>query len=134
MAGKTQDQADAVLNTARGSAMASWTPWAVLLSVAPSDDSAEGTELSGSNYSRVAVTFSAPVDATAGKLARRCYPTGHIEFPTASADWSAAVAWGLRDASSGGALRYWGLLPASRTVTSGNLLRLVSTEVYIEEG
>ena len=134
MAGKTQDQADAVLGTARGAAMAAWTPWVCLFSAAPADDSAAGTELSGGGYSRVSVSLDPPVDASGVKLARRCYVDEVVVFPTATVDWAEAVAWGIKDASSGGTLRYWKALPANRTIPAGDRLELTAGTVYIEEG
>lgn len=134
MAGKTQTQADAVLNLARGSNATAFTPYVGLLSTAPSDDSLSGTELSGSGYDRVAVTFSAPADASGAKLARRCYVSADVVFPTASGDWLQAVAFGVYDASSGGALRYWGTLAAPQTATAGGRIELTAASTYIEEG
>jgi hypothetical protein len=68
-----------------------------LFSVAPDDAGAGGTELSGNGYARVDVTtkFSA---ASSGAVTN----DQAIDFPTASGAWSAAVAWGLYTASSGG--------------------------------
>lgn len=68
-----------------------------LFSSAPDDAGSGGTELSGNSYARVDVTaaFSA---ASGGAVTN----SAAVDFPTASGAWSAAVAWGIYTASSGG--------------------------------
>ncbi len=64
---------------------------------APDVAGSGGTEISGNGYARVDVTaaFSAASGGTVTNSAA-------VDFPTASGAWSAAVAWGLYTASSGG--------------------------------
>jgi hypothetical protein len=72
-----------------------------LFSVAPGE-ATSGTELSGGSYARVAVTNNStnfPAASGGSKTNGAAFT-----FPTATADWSAAVAAGLFDASSGGNL------------------------------
>lgn len=84
---------------------ATYTPpvtlYAALFSVAPTD-STGGTELSGGSYTRVAITNNA-TNFPAASGGSKSNGTA-ITFPTATADWSAAVAMGFFDASSGGNL------------------------------
>jgi hypothetical protein len=84
------------------------TIYAGLLSVAPTESS-NGTELSGNGYARKAVTFSAP---SGGSIAN----SADVVFgPATPSAWSAAIAIGLYDASSGGNLI------AYKTITSVTL-------------
>lgn len=95
------------------------TVYIALFSATPSD-SGGGTELSGNNYARAAVTNN----TTNWPNATGTNPTSKangvpFNFPAASADWVAAVAFGIFDASTGGNLLYWAPLTASVTVLSG---------------
>lgn len=96
------------------------TVYAALFSVTPSD-SGGGTELSGNSYARVAITNNTTnwPNATGTSPTTKANGTT-ITFPTATGDWSTAVAFGLFDASSAGNLLIWGALTASKTVQNGD--------------
>lgn len=81
-----------------------------LYTTAPTD-AGGGTEVSGSNYARTAVTFSA---ASGGAIAN----SAAVTFPTASGSWGTIVAFGIFDASSGGNLLAWNTL-TSFAIASG---------------
>jgi hypothetical protein len=104
MPGKSQSHTDAVLNVLRGTTLNGVSPYVGLFSAAPANDAAAGTELSGNGYQRQPVTFGAP--ATDSGNVRKISNTNNISFGPASADWLQAVAFGIFDASSGGALLY----------------------------
>jgi hypothetical protein len=92
------------------------TVYVALYSVTPSDTGG-GTELTGSNYSRVTVTNNAtnwPAAAGGSKSNGTV-----ITFPVASGTWASAVAFGILDAGTGGNLLYWGPLTAAVAVPSG---------------
>ena len=119
MAGKTVYWTDAVLNLLRATSVtAPATVYVGLLSAAPASDSAAGTELSGSGYARKSAAFSAP--STYSGNVRQVVNSAIISFGPASADWSAAVAWGLYDALTAGNMLYWDTLSPSKTVLNGD--------------
>lgn len=86
-------------------------------------DAGTGTEVSGTNYARTAVTFGAASSGTATNSA-------DVEFPAAgSGGWGTVTHIGIYDASSSGNLLIHSALTASKavdeadifTITSGNL-------------
>lgn len=118
---KTVFQAQAVLNTARGTAMAAWTPRAALY---VGDPTLGGSEVVGGSYSRVNLTFGSPSGTTMTNSVVAAFPT-----PTAL--WGVLTHAGLVDAMVGGNLRYVYQLAGSdadRTVGIG------STPVRLEIG
>lgn len=96
-----------------------------LFSSAPDDAGAGGTELSGNGYARVDVTaaFSA---ASGGAVTN----SAAIDFPTASGAWSAAVAWGLYTASSGGTYLF-GDSCSLGTLSSGQFHRIPAGDLDV---
>lgn len=87
---------------------------------APSDSSTGSTitEASGGSYAR---TANNTWDAASGGATSN---TNDVSFPTATADWSAAVSHvALVDASSAGNMLIYGALTASKTVLNGDTLR-----------
>ena len=106
MAGKSEYQTDAVLNVLRGTDITA--PAAVyvgLLSALPADDSAGGTELTGSGYERQEATFGAPGAGTGN--ARKVANSAPITFGPATVDWLEAIGFGVYDAETDGNLLYW---------------------------
>jgi flagellar hook-associated protein FlgK len=80
-------------------------------------DANTGTEVTGGFYVRTAVTFGAPSDGVTTKSAA-------VEFPQATADWG-VVGWiGILDASTSGNLLYHSPLDVSKTISSGDVLRI----------
>lgn len=80
-----------------------------------------GTEVSGGSYSRQSVTFSAPV-VEGGKQTIK--NSAEVVYPIATADWGAITHVGIRDASTGGNLLYYGAITNQRTVLSGDRIRI----------
>lgn len=81
------------------------TLYVALFTAAPSD-AGGGTECTGGNYSRVAVTANTtnfPTTST-GSISNATA----IAFPWLTGSIGTTVAWGLYDAASGGNLLYWG--------------------------
>lgn len=98
------------------------TVYAALYSVGPTEGGTT-TELSGSGYSRKAVTFS-----VTGNVATN---TADITFGPASANWSTAVGWAIVDASTGGNILFQDTLPSSVTVNSGKSLVFKTGKINI---
>lgn len=80
------------------------TLYAAAYTSTPSD-SGGGTEVSGTNYSRVAITNNA-TNFPAASGGAKSNGTA-ITFPTAGGSWGTVTAIGLLDASSGGNLIAW---------------------------
>jgi hypothetical protein len=102
---------------------ATYTPPATLyfaLFTAAPSDTGGGTEVSGNNYSRVAVTNNAtnfPAAASGAKANGTA-----ITFDTPSGSWGTVTHMGVYDASSSGNLLAWAPLSASQAVASGNVV------------
>lgn len=112
---KTNFQENAVLNTARGTELAAWAPFAALLTAATGDGSSV-TEISYTNYARQSVTFGAPSDVGGNQTITN---SAAITFPTSGGGTGGtATHVGIYDASTGGNLRY--VLPMSPTVAVTN--------------
>ena len=80
-------------------------------------DANTGTEVTGGSYARVAATFAAPSDGVTTNSAA-------VEFPQATADWG-IVGWiGILDALTSGNLLYHSPLDVSKTISSGDVLRI----------
>jgi hypothetical protein len=87
-------------------------------------DAGSGTEVSGGSYARTAVTFAAPSNGVTTNSA-------DVTFPTATASWG-VVGWiGLNDASTSGNLLYHTALDASKTVDSGDILKISSGNLSV---
>ncbi len=76
-----------------------------------------GTEVSGGAYARQEVTFAA---ASNGSMKNNAA----IEFPTATANWGTAVAWGLYDAATGGNLVWYGAIDTPKDLLAGDIYRI----------
>ena len=82
-----------------------------------------GTELSGNGYVRQTVAFTT--------TAQQSSNTAAVEFPTATADWGTIVAVGVFDASTSGNLLAFGNLTASKSIVSGDVLRVPAGDLDI---
>lgn len=71
-----------------------------------------GTEVAGSGYVRVTVTFSAPSGFA-------CSNTSQVSFPTPTAAWGEVVSAAVWDSLSGGHLLYYGDLATHKFVDTG---------------
>lgn len=98
------------------------TVYVALYSTAPTA-ATSGTELSGSGYTRESVTFDTPV---AGAVASNVA----VSFGPATADWTAAVAMAVTDASTSGNIMWFKNI-ATQVVKNGNTLDLDSGDITI---
>lgn len=94
------------------------------LSTASLNDDNSGTELSGSGYTRKAITFAS---ASSGSIANN----SAVEFPTATGSWGDISHFGIFDASSSGNLLFHGAFSASKTIASGDILKVASGSLTI---
>ena len=81
------------------------------------------TERSGNGYVRQTVAFTT--------TAQQSSNTAAVEFPTATADWGTIVAVGVFDASTSGNLLAFGNLTASKSIVSGDVLRITAGDLDI---
>jgi hypothetical protein len=87
-------------------------------------DDNSGTELSGSNYSRKAMTFAA---ASSGSAATNAA----VEFDAATGSWGTVSHWGIYDASTSGNLLFHGSFTASKTIATNDILKVASGSITI---
>ena len=101
-------------------------PSAVYLGLATASlqDDGSGTELTGNNYTRKAITFAS---ASSGSIASN----SAVEFNSATGSWGDVSHWGIWDASSSGNLLFHGSFTASKTIASGYILKVASGSLTI---
>jgi len=112
---------DHILGT--GSYTAPTTVYVGLSTGSFADDNS-GTELSGSGYARVAATFSAAASGTTSNSAA-------IEFPAATGSWGTVSHFGSFDASTAGNLLIHGAFTASKTIDSGDILKISAGDLDV---
>ena len=102
------------------------TPSAVYLGLSTGSlgDDNSGTELTGNNYSRVAVSFGAASSGTMSNDAA-------IEFAAATGSWGSVSHWALYDASSSGNQLVHGAFTAAKTIASGDVLKIATGDLDI---
>jgi hypothetical protein len=109
---------DALINaTLRNTSYTSPATIYVALYTTDPTDADTGTEVAGNGYVRQSVTFGAPSNGATSNSAA-------VEFPQATGSWGTVAYIGLRDASSGGNLLYHTALDTSKTISTGDVLRL----------
>lgn len=102
------------------------TVWVGLFTAVPTD-AGGGTEVTGGSYARVA-TVGGNWNAAAGSAPASTSNSATLTFPTATADWTTVVAFGLFDASTAGNLLAWDYLgnfpwlPFTGTLASPSVL------------
>lgn len=116
------------------------TVYVGLFTASPSDV-AGGTEVSGNNYSRVAVTSSLANWAGTQGSGTTVASTGNtgttsnntqITFTTPSANWGTVVAFGMFDAATGGNLLFYGTLTLAKTVNQGDMVTFPAASLSIQ--
>ena len=99
------------------------TAWHVALYTAAPSDSGGGTEVSGGAYARQSVAFT-----ISGNTASN---TAALEYPTATASYGTVTHVGVFDASTGGNLIAYAALTTSKTIDTGDVLRLPAGDLDI---
>jgi len=75
-----------------------------------------GTEVSGGSYARQTIAFTVTDNQASN--------TAAVEFPTASASWGTVTYAAIFDASTSGNMLAYGALTTSKTIASGDVLRI----------
>jgi len=99
------------------------TAWYVALFTTNPAEDASGTEVSGGGYARQPATFT-----VSGNTASN---SGAIEYPTATAGYGTVSHVGVFDASSGGNLIAYAALTTSKTIETGDVLRIPAGDLDI---
>lgn len=94
------------------------------LSTGSFNDDNSGTELTGNNYSRKAITFGAASSGTASNNAA-------VEFDAATGSWGTVSHFGIFDAASAGNLLIHGSLTASKVIETGDILKIAIGDMDI---
>lgn len=87
-----------------------------------------GQEVTGGDYARQEVAFSAPVAASGAQVINN---STEVAFPVASADWGLVTHIGIRDAATAGNLLYFGSLANPRTILTGDILKFAPNKLEL---
>lgn len=94
------------------------------LSTGSLGDDNSGTELTGNNYARKAVTFAS---ASSGSISSNAA----VEFNAATGSWGSVSHFGIFDAASSGNLLFHGAFSSAKTIASGDVLKIASGSLTI---
>lgn len=94
------------------------TVYMALFTVAPAD-AGGGTEVTGGDYERLAVTNNA-TNFPASSGGAKSNGTEFVFITANGADWGECVAWSFFDALTAGNQLHWGDLTVSKTVDDGD--------------
>lgn len=99
------------------------TAWYIGLFTSDPTDAGTGTEVSGNGYTREAVSFTVTGDTATNSAA--------VEFDAATASWGTITHAGIFDASTGGNLVAHSALSTSKTIGTGDILRVPAGDLDI---
>ena len=99
------------------------TAWYVGLFTAAPGEAGGGTEVSGNAYTREAVTFT-----VSGNLATN---DAAIEWPTATGSWGTITHVAVFDAETSGNMLVYASLAASKSISTGDVLRIPSGDLDV---
>lgn len=99
------------------------TAWYVGLFTAAPGETGGGTEVSGGSYARESATFT-----VSGNTASN---SANIEFTEATASWGTITHVAIFDAVSGGNMLAYASLTASKTIDSGDILRIPAGDLDV---
>lgn len=112
---------DHVLNNA--SFTSPTTVYVGLFTAAPTDTTS-GTEVSGGSYARQVLSVSTASDGVVTSDA-------DVSFPQATGNWGTIVALGIHDALSSGNLLMYTDLTTSKTIETGDILKVSSGSLTV---
>lgn len=112
-----------LLHVFGGTAYTAPTTLYVALFTTDPGEAGTGTEVTGGSYARRTATFSVTASTATN--------TAAIEFPTATASWGTITYAAVYDALSGGNLLGSGALTTSKTINSGDVLRIPASSLNI---
>lgn len=123
MAGPSTAFADILLNHIfNGATLTIPSTWYLALFTAAPTDAGGGTEVTGGGYVRLALTKNSSVFPTSTARQITLGSTG--SFAEASANWGTIVAAAFFDASTGGNMRWWGMLDSSQIINTGDTFKV----------
>jgi hypothetical protein len=99
------------------------TSWYLALFTSDPGEASGGTELSGNAYVRQSVTFSVSGDTATN--------TAAIEFPVATGSWGTITHVAVYDASTAGDQIAYAALTTSKTIATGDVLRVPAGDLDI---
>ena len=99
------------------------TVWYLGLFTAAPGEAGGGTELSGNAYARQSFSFTVSGDTATNSAA--------IEFPTASGSWGTITHVAVFDAVTTGNMIAYATLTSSKTIATGDVLRVPSGDLDI---
>ena len=99
------------------------TAWYIGLFTSDPGEAQGGTEVSGGSYVREAVTFSVTGDTATN--------TAAIEWPVATASWGTITHIAVYDASTSGNQIAYAALTNSKTIATGDVLRVPAGDLDI---
>ncbi len=124
---KTDFLEDSMLNhVLRNTAYTPASTIYVALFTATPGEAGGGTEVTGNNYARKAVTFGAP---SAGTITN----SADVVFDQASGSWGTISYFALFDALTNGNMLYYGALTSSKTINSGDQLKFAAGGITVTE-
>jgi len=109
--------------TFTNSAVTRPTAWYVGLFTTDPGEAQGGTEVSGGSYVREAVTFTVSGDTATNSAA--------IEWPVATATWGTITHIAVYDASTSGTQIAYAALTNSKTIASGDVLRIPAGDLDV---
>lgn len=109
--------------TFTGDAVTRPTAWYIGLFTSDPGEASGGTEVSGGSYVREAVTFTVSGDTATNSAA--------VEWPVATASWGTITHVAVYDALSGGNQIAYAALTASKTIASGDVLRIPAGDLDV---
>ena len=99
------------------------TAWYIGLFTAAPGETGGGTEVSGGSYVREAVTFT-----VSGNLATN---SAAVEWPTATGTWGTITHVAVFDALTSGNMLVYATLTASKTISTGDVLRIPAGDLDV---
>ncbi|WP_416045951.1 hypothetical protein [Priestia megaterium] len=87
-------------------------------------DSATGTEVVDGGYVRQIISFGTPSNGASSN-------GSDVIFPIATASWGTVTHIAIFDADTGGNLLYYGALTASKTIASGDQLKVAAGDITV---
>lgn len=99
------------------------TAWYLGLFTGAPGEAGGGTEVSGGSYVREAVVFTVSGDTATNNAA--------VEWPVATANWGNITHVAIFDALTSGNMIAYAALSASKTIETGDVLRIPATDLDV---
>ena len=99
------------------------TAWYLGLFTAAPGETGGGTEVSGGSYARQSAAFTVTGDTASN--------TAAVEWPTATANWGTITHVAVFDAVTGGNMLVYAALTTSKSVSTGDVIRIPAGDLDI---